>query len=376
MITIKDVAALAGVSYTTVSHVVNNTRVVSPETRARVEEAVKQLGYCPNVLARGLRRGESKTFGAVGISGSDPYFAQILHGLQEKAWEAGYGVFIAYSDLTESCPLHHDAESDEFYAKRERGCLENLSGRDTQGIMLNSVQHDEGLIETLLALRKPCVLFARDIRGRGWDTFTCDDYQGASDAMRHLLDLGHVRIGLIEGNGYDTNTVKFRKKAWEDRLRERGIEPDPALVRDGRYEIDAAAEATRALLSLPDRPTALLCYSDLMALAAVRAATDMGLAIPRDLSVVGYDDLRMGKISVPRLTTVNQSGCQIGRDMMERLILRAAKPRIEPEFRCYPQSLVVRESSGPASKATGAEPANGFGDGAVWEGQSDARKSS
>ena len=124
-------------------------------------------------------------------------------------------------------------------------------------MILHSLQADDRLESVLSALRAPCILFQRLVRGPGWDNFICDDYQGASDAMHYLLSRGHRRIGLVEGFGFETHSVKFRKKAWEDALAAAGIGIDPALIRDGRYDPAAAYSETRALLLMTDRPTAI-----------------------------------------------------------------------------------------------------------------------
>jgi len=351
MVTIKDVAALAGISYTTVSHVINGTRPVAPETRARVEEAVRKLGYSQNMVARGLRKGETMTVGVVSVSSIDAYFAEVLHGVQERAGEDGYGVYISYTALTDVCPTACKITGTDSLGFREAEQLSGLERRGIQGLILNSLQNDERLESVLTGLRTPCILFQRLVRGPGWDNFICDDYQGASDAMRYLLSLGHRRIGLVEGFGFETHSVKFRKKAWEDALRAAAIDADPQLVRDGRYDPVAAYTATKALLALADRPTAILYYSDTMALSGIRAAADMGLTVPGDLSVIGYDNLPIDDLSVPRLTSVNQMSCQIGRDMMERLMERIANPGLESLVRSYPQALVVRESTGSPATA-------------------------
>lgn len=345
MATIKDVAALAGISYTTVSHVINGTRPVAPETRARVEEAVRKLGYCQNMVARGLRKGETMTVGVVSVSSSDAYFAEVLHGVEERGAEDGYGVYISYTALTDVCPTACKITGTDYLGTREAENLSGLERRGIQGLILNSLQADDRFESVLSSLRTPCILFQRLVQGPGWDNFICDDYQGSSDAMQYLLSLGHRRIGLIEGFGFETHSVKFRKKAWGDALGASGIGIDPAMIRDGRYDPAAAYAETKALLSMDDRPTAILYYSDTMALAGIRAAADLGLSVPGDLSVVGYDNLPIDDLSVPRLTSVNQMSCQIGRDMMERLIERISNPGLESLVRSYPQALVVREST-------------------------------
>jgi LacI family transcriptional regulator len=347
MATIKDVAKLAGVSFTTVSHVINETRAVAPETRARVEEAIKALGYSPNVVARGLRSGESKTIGVVSIANSDPYFTLVLHGIQERGWEAGFGVYISHTELVDVCTTNAFIPDDDCLADREDHHIGDLTRRNIQGLILNSLQTDARLTKTLTKLKLPCILFQRLITGERWDNFMCDDFQGTTDAMAHLIALGHRRIGLVEGFGYESHSVKHRRRAWAASLEAAGFEADPKLVVDGQYDSAASYRVTKELLSRKDRPTAILYYSDATALAGIRAAYDLGLSVPRDVSIVGYDNLSIDDYTVPRLTSVSQQSARIGRDMMSRLAERIAKPDIAPIVRTYPQELVVRESTGP-----------------------------
>ncbi len=347
MATIKDVAAIAGVSFTTVSHVINGTRAVAPETRARVEEAIKKLGYSPSVVARSLRSGESKTVGVVSIANSDPYFTQVLHGIQERGWEAGFGVYISHTELIDVCATDAIIPDNDCLADREDQHLGDLSRRNVQGVILNSLQTDARLSKTLERLELPCILFQRLITGPRWDNFMCDDFQGTSEAMAHLLSLGHSKIALVEGFGYESHSVKFRKQAWNDSLIAAGFKANPAFIADGQYDPVACFRVTKELLSAKERPTAIIYYSDMMALAGIRAAYDLGLEVPKDLSVIGYDNLTIDTFTVPRMTSVSQQSVRIGRDMMSRLAERIAHPEIEPLVRTYPQELIVRESTGP-----------------------------
>lgn len=347
MATIKDVAAIAGVSFTTVSHVINGTRAVAPETKARVEEAIKKLGYSPSVVARSLRSGESKTVGVVSIANSDPYFTQVLHGIQERGWEAGFGVYISHTELIDVCATDAIIPDNDCLADREDQHLGDLSRRNVQGVILNSLQTDARLAITLERLELPCILFQRLITGPRWDNYMCDDFQGTSEAMAHLLSLGHSKIALVEGFGFESHSVKFRKRAWENSLEAAGFKANPAFVADGQYDPIASYRATKELLSAKERPTAIIYYSDMMALAGIRAAYDLGLEVPKDLSVIGYDNLTLDTFTVPRMTSVSQQSVRIGRDMMSRLAERIAHPEIEPLVRTYPQELIVRESTGP-----------------------------
>lgn len=345
MATLKDVAARAGVSYTTVSHVINGTRTVAAETRERVERAIRELGFRPNMAAKALRTGETATVGVISISGNDPYFAEVLHGVQERAWEGRFGVLISYSELTDCCLECWDEKYHGEICYREREHLEGFADKGAQGVIVNSLQGDAALEAQLRGLNVPAVLFQRLVKGPTWDNFVCDDYLGTSQAMERLISLGHRRIGLMEGFGFESHTVQSRKRAWADALRNAGIGVDEALVRDGRYDPAVSLVKTRELLSLSDPPTAILYYSDSMATAGIRAARDAGLSVPEDLSIIGYDNLRTDEYTVPRLSSVNQMSHRIGLEMMSRLAARIENPDLEPIVQVYPQEYVEREST-------------------------------
>ena len=347
MATIKDVAELAGVSFTTVSHVLNNTRVVSPQTKARVLEAIEKLHFEVNAVARGLRRGETKTVGVVSTTSVDPFFAEVLHGVQEEAWAKEFGVYISYSELCETSSAEKWIHQGDKYVQREISLLEDLSRRGIQGLVLNSLQPDPVLLTSLAKLKIPCVLYQRHIEGAHWDCFLSDDYQGSSLAMDHLIGLGHRKIALIHSFGYDSHTVKFRKAAWADKLKAIGVTPDPAYLHDGRFDMEEAYKATLSLLRSKNRPTAIFYYSDSMAFAGLCAASEAGFRVPQDVSVIGYDNRAEGNYSVPRLTSVNQMTHQVGSAMVDRLFERMADPDLAACVRVFGQDLVVRNSTGP-----------------------------
>ncbi len=348
MPTIKDVAALAGVSYTTVSHVLNGTRTVAPETAERVRDAVRQLGFSPNAVARGLRKGASKTLGVVSISSADPYFMEVVHGIQQKSWDHGYAVYLAYSELIHNSPMDAACGEEDEFDRRERDLIANLSARDIQGLIINSLQTDEALVKSTRRVKIPCILYQRCVPDAGFDCFISDDYGGTAAAMEHLASLGHERIAVVGALSYPSHTVGERKRAWEDALADRKLAAPAAWFRDGQFDMQRAYDKTRDLLALEPRPTAILYYSDLMAMGGLKAARDAGLSVPGDLSVIGYDDLSTSAFTIPALTSVHQKTFEMGMAMEERLLERIENPGLEPRVVRYGQSLTVRASTGPA----------------------------
>lgn len=336
MVTIKDVAREAGVSFTTVSHVLNGTRVVAPDTCARVRAAIQGLGYVPNAGARSLRKGITRTIGVVGPTNSDYFFGSVVAGISEACYERGFDVFLCYTEITE---------------ERELEYIDSLVQRNVQGIVLNPVSRDESLKSAVANAARPFIFFQRAIEGLAVDAYVSDDYQGARQAMEHLIGLGHRRIALLRGYSYASHEVRRREQAYRDILAERGITVREDLIQDGDYSMHTSYQVVRSLLSRPQPPSAVLCYSDTMALAAMLAARDLGLALPRDFSVVGYDDIELSSFSNPRLSTVRQSTFECGKAMGARIIQRGMDPHMTPEIFRLPVSLVVRESSGPAPQS-------------------------
>ncbi len=318
--TIKDVAGRAGVSTATVSHAINGTRPVGSALRERVRQAVEELGYRPNQVARSLRRKGSGAIGVILIDDTNPFFSESTRGVRDAALEAGYNILV--------CNSEGDAE-------RENGFVELLAERRVEGIILFNVR-DSRLRETVRRrLAVPIVLVDRDGRSRRM-------------AVEHLLALGHRRIAVITGPANSTPSL-LRFRAYVHSLQRADLAFDERLVRRGDFQSESGYNAALSLMSSPDPPTALFAFNDLMAFGAITALCGMGVRVPEDVSVVGYDDIQLSSFFNPPLTTVSQPKKAMGRAAFALLHERIADERMPARSVTMSASLVVRRSTAAAA---------------------------
>lgn len=322
-VTISDVARAAGVSKMTVSNVINGRRGVRTATRERVEAAIRATGYQPNPLARMLAGGLRGLIGVVAPNLALAYVGLIIQGASEAAEASGQN--LALFSVPPGARLD-DAR---------RALLRHLTG----GAIL-VLPTDEDLLADL-----PGPLVSLD--GPGPHQLRVNHRQGALAATEHLLALGHTRIAHIAGPAeHPWNHAERRLSGYRAALRAAGIAPRPEYLRRGTFGEASGHAAATSLLSLPQPPSAIFAANDLMAIGAVHAAQDLGLQVPRDLSVVGFDDLPAAVALRPGLTTVRQPLHQLGADAL-RMVLRAASGERLPARVSYPTELVVRESTAP-----------------------------
>ncbi len=333
MATIKDVAEMAGVSSTTVSHVINQTRIVKAQTAARVWEAIDSLRFSPSTLARSLRMKSTLTIGVVSDYAANPRFSEVVAGIEEVCFQRNFSVFLSFSE--------RDGE-------KETQAIRNLFRRGIEGLIWHAVQPDEGIGDLLAHTRIPVILFQRHLPSWNRDALVTEDSVGSRVVMDHLLGLGHRRIALINGQTYPSHASRLREVGFRDSLRAAGLPVDEALIRDGNYSFEGAYEASRSLLKLPHPPTAFFSISDRMALGCLAAIQDAGLRVPQDVSLVGYDNLELLNYVRPRLTTVDHDGRESGRRLAVRLLERIKSPDLAPEKLISEPRLLVRETSGPA----------------------------
>ena len=329
MVTIREVAESAGVSYATVSHVINNTRLVSHETRERVLAAMDQLNYRPNALARSLRQGKTNTIGLVLPDSANPFFAEISRGIEDEAFKKGYSVFLCNTEL--------DTQRELFY-------VDVLSKKQVDGIIFVAAGDQADSLDLLLRRNMPVVMIDRDLPNVEVDAVLTDHQLGGFLATRHLLELGHQRIACIAGPSSITPSAE-RITGYRKALEEAGIPYDENLIIRGDYHAQSGMDITHSILKMNPRPTAIFALNDLMALGALRAAAEANCSVPGDLAVVGYDDLEIARFTNPPLTTISQPKKEIGAQAIHLLVDRISHKSRPPKRLVLPPELVVRRST-------------------------------
>lgn len=327
MATIKDVAARAGISYTTVSHVVNGTRPVSDQVRRKVEAAIAELGYVPSGVARSLRARATGTLGLLVPNASNPYFAELARGIEDHAERNGYSVILCNSD--------DDIDKQLRY-------LRVLLERRIDGLIVATVASDAAFAQALANLQVPLVLVDRSLEGVNADQLRVDHEQGAYLATRHLLELGHRRIVCIGGPA-STQVAQLRAAGYHRALDEAGVVAQAVV--DCPFTSPAGHAAARVLLAVEPRPTAIFAGNDMIALGVLRAAAEHQLQVPRQLSVVGFDDIEVSRYLHPALTTVGQCIGALGEQVAARLLERIRTPDLAVTQRLIEPILLLRESS-------------------------------
>ena len=329
MATIREVAESAGVSYATVSHVINNTRLVSPETRERVLAAMDALNYRPNALARSLRQGKTNTLGLVLPDSANPFFAEISRSIEDEAFKKGYSVFLCNTEL--------DTQRELFY-------VDVLSKKQVDGIVFVAAGDQADSLEFLVGRNMPVVMIDREVPSVEVDAVLTDNQLGGYLATRHLLELGHQRIACISGPSSITPSAE-RMIGYRKALEEAGLPYDEKLILRGDYHAQSGMEITHSILKMNPRPTAIFALNDLMALGALRAAAEDGCTVPGDLAVVGYDDLEIARFTNPPLTTIAQPKKEIGVKAIELLVDRISRKDRSPTRLVLPPELIVRRST-------------------------------
>lgn len=330
MATIKQVAQVAGVSFTTVSHVLNNTRPVSDEARAAVLAAVEQLHYVPSALARALKCRSTGTIGLIIPNNTNPYFSEVARGIEDSCYAAGYSVILCNSD-------------DDPVKQREY--LNVLLTKRCDGLILSALADRDG--ELLHKMKVPAVLLDRAPSDLSLDAVAVDNRAGGLLAARHLLELGRRRIACIAGP-QEVGISNERIDGVRGALHDAGVAFDAALCRHSDFSSAGGYVAALALLALPaeQRPDALFCCNDLMAFGALRAAAELGIAVPGQLAVVGFDDIDLASFVHPPLTSVAQNTRELGHITAACLLARIADPALPRQQRSVAPVLHVRGSSG------------------------------
>ena len=333
MVTVRDVARRAGVSTSTVSHVLNETRFVSDDLRERVMIAMRELDFQPNAAARMLSLKRSNTIGLIVSDIRNPFFSSITRGVEDVAQESGYTVVLCNSDEN---------------LLRETACLKALQSRQVDGVLLASAGAADEFAARLVNAGFPMVLVDRDLPDVDVPAVLLNNEGAAYSAVRHLIERGHRRIGMLSGRDSISTTIE-RVAGYARAIREAGIEPDGRLVISGESTSEGAEAATHAMLQIQPRPTAIFSGNNLMSIGALHTISSQGLNVPDDVALVGFDDFPFPWSDAfrPHLTTIAQPTYELGRRSAETLVqmLRRTVPH-PPRRIVLDGKLVVRESSG------------------------------
>jgi len=330
MTSIKDVARDVEVSTATVSRALRGLQGVSEETRERVMESARRLGYVPSPSAAGLASGHTRTVAVIVPRVTQWFFAAIVQGAEEVLRERGYDLLL-YNLAGDASARHRVFET-------------SLLTKRVDAVLVLSLKPSPDELERLAMLGRPVTIVGADMPG--WATVRIDDQEAAATATRHLLELGHERIGYIGGateGVLDFTAPSARLAGYRCTMQVAGRAREDDLEADGEFTVAGGREAARTLLSLPDPPTAIFAASDEMAIGALRAARELGVRVPEDLSVIGIDDHEMA--SYFDLTTVAQPAHEQGRVAAAQVLAALAGEDWSPEQVILPTELIVRRTT-------------------------------
>lgn len=335
-VTSTDVAREAGVSQATVSRVLSGSDKVSAATRQRVLAAMERLGYSPNLVARAMKTRRTDTIGVLVSQITNPFYPQALQAVGRALAAHGKRMVLWDTEVT-----------------GEAAALDAIRQGLVDGVLFTTGTTETPSLREAVQAQRPVVLLNRSVPDLPGDQVTSDNFAGATAVAEHLVDLGHRRIGLIGGPPLPS-TVTERRQSFRETLTRLEVALDDQLCRYGPLSYDEGAAAMSDLLSVGDRqtgegsrPTAVFCVNDITALGAVDAARSVGLRVPEDISVVGYDDIQQASWGAFRLTTVNQPIDAMAVRAVELLLARIDDPQRPPEHERFPARLIVRETTAP-----------------------------
>jgi LacI family repressor for deo operon, udp, cdd, tsx, nupC, and nupG len=329
---IKDVAREVEMSTATVSRALRNLPGVSDETRARVRETARRLGYVPSPSAAGLATGQTRTVAVIVPFVSRWFYATVVQGAEEVLRERGYDLLL-YNLAGDPSARHRVFET-------------SLLTKRVDAVLVLSLKPTSDELARLDTLGRPVTIVGADIPG--WATVRIDDEQVARTATQHLVDLGHTRIAYVGGSTegvLDFTAPAARLTGYRTTLADAGLPHDPALEADGEFTVAGGVRAGRDLLDRPDPPTAVFAASDEMAIGILRCARDLGLRVPEDLSVIGIDDHEMADLF--DLSTIAQPVHEQGRVAAQQVLAALGNDEWKPEQVVLPTQLVVRRTTAP-----------------------------
>jgi DNA-binding LacI/PurR family transcriptional regulator len=346
-VTIKDIARQAGVAHTTVSRALRGSPLISVEVSERIRRIARELGYHPSAAARSLKTNRTQVLGVIVSHIADPFFSEILQGIDDVAQQRGYSLFIASAQ--------HDRE-------REQAIVATLREHRADGVILCSTPFSAGQGKQFLADEIPIVVInhqsAEDYRFAIYH----DDLDGSRQVVRHLVALGHRRIAYL-GSSLSGRTNLDRLTGYTQEMAAAGLPVPEGFIHEVAGGVpDSSPPGLRLFLSLPQPPTAIFCFNDMLAIGVLKALREAGFCVPRDCSVAGFDNIPFSAYTNPALTTLDQPKRQIGAEAA-RLLLDLLDPRVPAGDKPTRQNqaiqgrLLVRESTAPPPLAIQQEAA-------------------
>lgn len=333
MTTIIDVAKKAGVSKTSVSRYLNgkNAGHMSEKTKERIIQAIKELDYQPNSIARSLKQKSTNVIGLVVNDMSNLFFLEIIRGIETELKNSGYNLLVCNSDTNIDMELE---------------CLKMLEKRQIDGVILIGMNMPVSHIEKIHT-EFPIVLMEREPGKTNLDSVRIDNKVGAYAAVSHLIERGHTRIAHIAGPNIATMAVE-RKDTYIQCMKDHGLKVLPQYVVAGNYKLESGYAGMQALMALEEKPTAVFCANDYMAMGALRFLMEHGYRVPQDVALVGYDDIMVSKMVTPPLTTVRQPVWELA-GMAARLLIERIENKESRDKKgqtvIMQSELVVRSSS-------------------------------
>jgi len=328
---IKEVAARARLSTATVSRTINQSELVRPRTAEKVQRAIRELGYYPNTQARALVSGRTQIFGLIISDIVNPFFPELVKSFEFAAISRGYEVIVANTD---------------YSSGRMGGCVRRMIERNVDGVAIMTSEIDRHLLDELSRRRLPIVFLDVGKAKPLISNIKVDYSKGIGEAVQHIVSLGHQHIGFIRGP-VTLKSARTRHSAFLKCIAACGIDKRQWCVVEGNHKIDGGEVAMMQLLSLPKPPTAVLTSNDLTAIGALRVIARVGLRVPDDISIVGFDDIEFSQFTQPPLTTVRLSRDELGRKAFDALYETVAGLRRSGQEIKISTGLVRRESTAP-----------------------------
>ncbi len=337
-ITIKDIAKKTGVSHSTVSRALGGNTLISEKTAKRIKKVAQEMGYQPSAAARSLKTNQTRVLGVIVNSIDDPFFSEILFGIEDAAQSAGYSLFIA---------------SSQYDQNREQKIVQTMMEQRTDGVIICSTSFSADKGRQLLANGFPVVVVNYKAEENFNFSIYHDDVNGCRQITRHLIDLGHTKIAFL-GNSRSGRTSMDRLIGYKQEMQK----ADLLINEDYIYEVegsepDLGAQGLHYFINLPHPPTAIICFNDMVAIGVLHACKQEGIRVPEDISVTGFDNITFSAYTSPPLTTLDQPKYTIGKEAAQ-LILNLLNTKIEhvdqpQQEKILEGKLLVRQSTAKPS---------------------------